>query len=134
MKFKIGICAALLLGGCMADKAPQPTAPARASSPPMIAGPSEPAAKVEITSAAGEIHIGQLHIGKSSPPLLAQCVSPSLPAAAAGQRAEGAGMAGREAGDEAAAGDRADVGVMNEPDERTDAAPARPKLLLLPPK
>ena len=50
------------------------------------------------------------------------------------QRAEGAGMAGREAGDEAAAGDRADVGVMNEPDERTDAAPARPKLLLLPPK
>ena len=131
MELKIAMCAALLLGGCMADKAPQPTPPARASSPPMIAGPAEPAAKVEITSAAGEIHIGQLHIGKSPTPLLAQCVSPSLPAAAAGQRAEDEDVDSRQAGNEADAGDRPDGGVVNEPEERTDAVPARPKLLRL---
>lgn len=131
MKLKIAMCAALLIGGCVADKAPQPAAPSAVSSPPMIAGQQVPAAKVEITSAAGEIHIGQLHIGKSSPPQLAQCFSPSLPAAGGGQRAENEDVDSRQAGDAPAAVAGAGGGVVNEPEERTDAVPARPKLLRL---
>lgn len=129
MKMILAAFALMISSGCVAGKTAPPSSPPPqpGGSPPMIAA-AAPAAEVKITSAAGEIHFsGQLHVGKTAPPLLAQCAPPSLPAARDGQRAEVETVVDRPAGAAPATDDRTDKDVVMEPVERVDAAPAAEK-------
>ena len=151
------LSAGLLVTGCMADKAPQPTPPDRDSPPPMIAdkyydalkgnqqvllaalaankdsaGPvafaSAPAAPAGFTPPFGRLRVV---VFGGCGDKAERCISPSLPAAGDGQRAEDEDMAGRKAGSSPAAADRTDDSVVG--DERIDAAPPRPQLLRISP-
>lgn len=124
--------ALLLLSAC----AGQQISPQNRALPPESPGGEyiarTAAAELHIVSPGGRISIGKLEIDNGKPPLVAQTASPApaqcpFPAAPATPPPAG----DREAGHEADAGDLADGGVVNKPEERTDAVPPRPKLLRL---
>jgi hypothetical protein len=148
----------LLVTGCMADKAPQSWPPEMDSERPLVADKYYDALKANQPvllaaleadkSSAGAVAFA----GTPAPPKgftapfgnlrvvvfgggdkAEQCISPSLPAAADGQRAEGEDVDNRKAGASPAAADRADDSVVGY--ESIDASPPPDKLLRLsPPK
>jgi hypothetical protein len=162
------LLAGLLLGGCVADKKPDP--PARREGPPPMLAPALPAPSEDskMVAAMQAEHQQTLRLAlktnpnsaltvpiSSVPPIpkgfrspweqltmltviasscgagAEQCISPSLPAAAAGQRAEG--VDSREAGNEADAGAGAGEGVVNKPEESAAATPPPADVRLLAP-
>ncbi len=150
------LSAGLLVTGCVAAKAPQSTPPERDSPPPMIA-----AAYYDALKANQPVLLAALEADKSSAGAVAfagapappkgftapfgnlrvvvfgggdkaeQCISPSLPAAGDGQRAEGEDVYNRKAGTSTAAADRADYSVVG--DESINASPPPDKLRMLTP-
>jgi hypothetical protein len=157
MKRLMILAGLLLLGGCVADKKPGPSAPAEPlpANTPMIA-------YYDALRGQQPIFLAALAADKASAPAVAlaaapaaptgarpalpnlrsfvivngcnagaeQCISPSLPAARR-QRAEGEDVDSREAGNEAA--DGAGGGVVSKPEESAAAAPPPADMHLLAP-
>jgi hypothetical protein len=158
----ISLAGLLLLGGCVAGKKTGPSAPAEPlpantpmvayydalrgqqpiflaaleadrTSAPAVALAAAPAAPAGARPALPNLRNFVIVNGCSAG--AEQCISPSLPAAATAQRAEDEGVAGREAGDEAAAGPGSgdSGGVVSKPEESAAAAPPPADVRLLAP-
>lgn len=160
MKRLIIFAGLLLLGGCVAGKKTGPSAPAEPlpANTPMVAyydalrgqqpiflaaleadktsapavalaaAPAAPAgARPALPNLRSFVVVNGCNAGAE------QCISPSLPAAAAGQRAEDEGVDSRQAGDAPAAGAGAGEGVVKKPEESAAAAPPPADVRLLAP-